>query len=252
MKVARRDRLNRRRILQGGGVLCLALLSWRYGPLYSYGRQFGNQLIADHHTVTGEVKALSLQDEGQLWLNTRSAVDISYTAAQRRVQLRHGEILIQTAPDSRQRPFIVSTRYGQLRALGTRFSVQEQANHGLLAVYEGAVEIQTEDGQRQVIPQGQQVRFNHQQIETPQPADRAREAWSRGIIEADNITLAELVTELSRYRTGHLGLNPALADIRVIGAYPIDQPDHALFMLAQSLPLTVEQTLPWWVSLEPK
>jgi transmembrane sensor len=42
----------------------------------------------------------------------------------RRIELLKGEVLITTAKDSALRPFIVQTRHGTARALGTRFSVR--------------------------------------------------------------------------------------------------------------------------------
>lgn len=53
-------------------------------------------------------------------LNSRSALDIEFDDNERRLHLRSGEILIQTAKGD-TRPFIVETEQGRLRALGTRF-----------------------------------------------------------------------------------------------------------------------------------
>ncbi|VFR38336.1 Fe2+-dicitrate sensor, membrane component [plant metagenome] len=121
-----------------------------------------------------------------------------------------------------------------------------------LAVYEGAVEVRTAAGATAVIPAGWQTRYTREALGTPEPADPAREAWTRGLLLARNIPLASLVQELRRYHPGHLGLAPELADLPVYGGYPIDDPAQTLAMLESVLPVRVKRSLPWWVSIEPR
>jgi len=96
------------------------------------------------------------------------------------------------------------------------------------------------------------VRFSAHALEPVQPADAAREAWARGVLMAQDITLRELVGELRRYRHGHLGLAPEVADLRVFGNFPLTDTDDTLDMLAGALPVRIRRTLPWWVSIEPE
>lgn len=252
LKNTRNERINRRRLLGSGLACLLAWLGWRYTPLPVVSQQLANTWMADQHTATGETRQLTLADGGQLWLNTASAVDIHYQQNLRTIRLRLGEILVQTAIDPEQRPFVVTTRQGSLRALGTRFSVKQQETNTLLVVYDGAVEITTAAGDRQILNAGQQTLFDEHSIQPPQQAQRAREAWAKGLILAEDISLKELAAELSRYRRGHLGVDPAVAELRVMGAYPINNPDHCLTMLEAALPVQVNRLLPWWVTLEPK
>lgn len=248
----RTDRLTRRQVL-GGGLASLAVcLTWSQTPLPSATDRLVSTFMADYRTSTGDIRQLALADGGRLWLNSASAVDIDYGETLRHLTLRGGEILIQTGPDPRQRPFIVTTRQGTLRALGTHFTVRQYRNHTLLAVYEGAVEIRTHDGNREVIHAGRQATFTRQLIRPGETADRARQAWSRGLILASNMLIGELVAELARYRPGHLGLDPAIGGLRVMGAYPATQPDLALTMLENALPVRINRLLPWWVTVGPK
>ncbi|OUS32030.1 iron dicitrate transport regulator FecR, partial [Gammaproteobacteria bacterium 45_16_T64] len=43
---------------------------------------------------------------------------------------------------------------------------------------------------------------------------------------------------------------PAVAELRVMGTYPADQPELTLAMLEKALPIKVNRLLPWWVTLE--
>ncbi|WP_415138648.1 FecR domain-containing protein [Ottowia sp.] len=232
--------------LAGTGLLGWA--AWRHTPLPGMALAW----MADHHTGTGEVREVALADGTRVWLNAASAFNVDYRADLRRLNLLAGEILIQTAADAGGRPFAVDTPQGRLRALGTRFTVRMDEGHSLVAVQEGAVEVRTAgSGTTAVIQAGRQTRFTGESLGAIEDAETAREAWTRGILFADDIPLSDVVRELRRYRSGHLGLAPEVADLRVFGNYPVNDPDRALAMLESVMPIRVRRTLPWWVSIEP-
>jgi len=242
--------LQRRRVLAGiAGLAGAGLLgwgTWRHTPLPLMARAWR----ADYRTATGETHEVELPDGTRLWLNTATAVNRDYNDRQRRLHLVTGEILIDTAADP-SRPLTVATPQGRLRALGTRFTVRLDGEQTLLAVYGGAVALRTTQGAEDTLQTRQQVRFGLEGIDAIQPADPAREAWSRGVLMAQDMTLRELVAELRRYRHGHLGLAPEVADLRVFGNFPLTDTDDTLDMLAGALPVRIRRTLPWWVSIEP-
>jgi len=240
----------RRRVLTGitglGVAGLLGMAAWRHTPLPLMAQSWQ----ADYRTATSESRELRLPDGSRLWLNTATAVNQAYTARRRRLELVTGEMLIDTARDP-SRPLTVRTPQGLLRALGTRFTVRLDGEQTLLAVYDGAVAVRSLRGAEAAVQAGQQVRFSQHALAPVQPADPAREAWSRGVLVAQDMTLRELAMELRRYRHGHLGLAPEVADLRVFGNFPLNDTDATLDMLAGALPVRIRRTLPWWVSIEP-
>ncbi|OZI32459.1 iron dicitrate transport regulator FecR [Bordetella genomosp. 10] len=207
---------------------------------------------ADYRTGTGEVRDVALPDGTRVWLSTASAFNRDYSDSLRRLRLVAGEILIQTAADP-GRPFVVDTPQGRLRALGTRFTVRLDGDATIVSVFQGAVEARTTDtGATRIVQAGQQTRFDRETVAGTESADPAREAWTRGVLIADNTPLADVLRELQRYRGGHLGVAPEVAHLPVVGSYPITDPDRALSMLEAILPIRVKRTLSWWVSVEPK
>jgi transmembrane sensor len=251
IKAARKDRLNRRQALQSIAAFGLfSFFTYRYTPVWQYGKNYTVALLSDHHTDQGVIKTVKLADGGQLWLNTASAINVNYSATVRNIELIHGEILISTAKDQQNRAFIVTSQHGQLQALGTRFSVHQQKERTLVAVFEGTVEITTKQGQQVSVEAGQQTSFSESEISALQIADYAREAWSKGLLVADNISLTELVAQISRYRQGYIHLAPEVADLRIMGTYPINNPDHMLTMIAEALPVKISQVMPWWLTIE--
>src|SRR5262245_58741544 len=80
-------------------------------------------LNADHLSRTGEIREVSLPDGTLAVLNTSSALKLSYTERERRVTLLRGEAWFKVHHDSAH-PFIVQAQGGNVRAVGTAFSVR--------------------------------------------------------------------------------------------------------------------------------
>ncbi|MGE8499041.1 MAG: FecR domain-containing protein [Pseudomonas sp.] len=228
-------------LLLTGGVLLGLLAQQR--PLGDY--------LTDQHTAAGEQRELLLPDRSAVRLNSLSALDIAFSDHERRLILRSGEILVQTAPGDK-RPFLVETAQGQLRALGTRFLVRRDGDATELVVLQSAVAARPNHApQERVIQAGQQVRMNDRHLGDSQPAPVGADAWARGMLVADNLRLADLLDTLGQYRGGYLGLDDSLADLRISGSFPLHDSELALEALSLSLPVRIEHVGPWWTRVVP-
>lgn len=239
----RRGALNALAVIAGAGVLGWA--TWRHDALRN--RVLG--WSADYRTGIGDMRALTLADGTRVWLNTASALSVDYGRHLRRLRLFAGEVLIDTAKDA-ARAFVVDTAHGRLRALGTRFTVRSDDDSTLLSVARGAVEIRTTTGLTRVVAAGRRQRFTEDALGAEGAVSAAAEGWINGLLLAEDIPLAELIAELQRYRHGHIGVAPAVAQLRVIGGFPLRDPDKTLAMLEDTLPIRVQRTLPWWIGIE--
>src|SRR5690606_29474815 len=59
-----------------------------------------------YRTAIGDIKSLRLADGSQVTLNTDSTLHVAITAAERRIELDHGEAFFDVAQDP-ARPFVV-------------------------------------------------------------------------------------------------------------------------------------------------
>ncbi|SFW35879.1 FecR domain-containing protein [Pseudomonas sp. NFACC04-2] len=226
-------------------VIGLALFaSERYLPL--------DYWLADQRTATGEQRTLRLADGTLINLNTHSALDVRFDDKQRRIVLQEGEILVETGHDD-PRPFIVETREGRLRALGTRFLVKREDEGTRLSVLKSAVAAhpQATDSE-QILREGQQVLMRRDGLGPTVALSPGADAWTRGMLVVDNARLEDLVHELGRYRRGYLGVEPQVADLRITGSFPLHDTDLALTALLPTLPVQVGYHTKWWVFVEPK
>jgi transmembrane sensor len=240
-----------RRAALGKLALLLAVMPVGWG---SWKLAQTQQWTADYRTRVGERRELTLADGSRITLNTDSAIDVRYDRQQRLVHLREGEILVQTAQDP-SRPFLVSTRQGSMQALGTRFTVRELSGRTHLAVLEGAVKVMLAENTQTaplIVNAGQRTDFSAQTFGTLTATDRNVGAWTRGMLMADKMRLADFVAELTRYRRGFVRYDPAIADLRISGAFPISDPQRTLNMLVQTYPVLVSGHLNgYWVTLSP-
>ncbi|NUU38465.1 FecR domain-containing protein [Pseudomonas sp. C2B4] len=210
---------------------------------------------ADYHTAIGERRPLTLADGSQVTLNTDTVIDVDFDPLQRLISVRRGEILVQTAPDRQvpARPFRVRTEQGRMQALGTRFSVREDAGLTRLAVFDGRMQIelyQRPPATPMIVVAGQQTVFSASSISPVTPVDSALTAWTQGMLVADGMHLADFAAQLARYRPGIVRCDPAVARVRISGAFPLDDTRRALSMLAQTYPVNVTTRFGgYWVTI---
>jgi transmembrane sensor len=239
----------RRRLLSG--LLSIAVIG-SVGQL-SWNRKWLPDSVmainADYRTGVGQQRQIALADGSQLWLNTASAINIDYTAQHRRIELLHGEIYIETAKDP-GRSFVVDTTHGRLTALGTQFNVMSHPDDIELAVYEGAVAVQTLNHQQAELQAGERSRFNADQIQAKQHVITAQQAWRQGLLVAEDMTLQDLISELNRYHYGYIIIADEIAQLKVYGSFPVNETERALSMLTRVLPIQVRQVFPGWIKLE--
>lgn len=244
----------RQRISRREGLKLLGLVVGAAGLTW-FGRDYTPlpALMADYRTATGERRWVALSDGSRIQLNSASAINASFNTERRLVQLRQGEIVVNTGTDNR--PFWVQTRDGYLRALGTRCLVREEAQGTLLAVQQGAVAVFADSqaaSARQVLKPGETVVFNRSGIRPAVANGLDPWAWSEGVISAHNMRLDDFLTELARYRNGVLRCSEAVAGLRVSGTYQLDDTDQVLGLVAQSLKLDVTYRSRYWVTVSPR
>lgn len=226
----------RRRVLrQSLGVAALAVaagaLTNRFRPLAS--------LTADLSTGTGQRKRFELPDGSSLMLNARSAADIHFGPTTREVRLREGELIATVAADTR-RPFLVTTRHGTARALGTRFLVSMEENRTMALVLEHSIRLDTGNAHL-TLQRGEAAYYQPGGIERVSGDATDRSAWADGMLVINDQPLSDVVAALRRYREGIVRLSPEAASLRVLGAFPLDDTDNVLRSLEQALPLQIRR-----------
>ena len=206
--------------------------------------------MADVRNGPGQWQTLHLADGSALTLNGISAANLHFDATQRRIDLLQGEILVEVAHDP-ARPFIVQTAQGTLRALGTRFVVKREDDVTVLSMLESRVAAQSANAQQTLeVDAGSQALVSANSVRLAGRIDPAsiNDAWRRHQLVVENRPLPEVLDEIARHRAGHLQFDrAALQNLRVSAVIPLDDSDHALQLLAQTLPIKVYTYTPWLI-----
>ncbi|MFT4065981.1 FecR domain-containing protein [Paraburkholderia sp.] len=209
---------------------------------------------ADYRTATGEQRNLVLADGTHLMMNTGTALDVRFTASERRILLRSGEIYVATAHETSAvyRAFIVETAQGSVQALGTRFTVRQDDAVSYVAVYEGAVSVlPAHSTQALRVEAGQRTTFVADRVNALSPVDADSPGWTRGLLVVEQMRLDAFVRELGRYRSGFVHTDPAVAGLRVSGVFPLADTDRALASLQRALPVRIQYVTRYWVAVRP-
>ncbi|WP_175650370.1 FecR domain-containing protein [Pseudomonas sp. Marseille-P9899] len=211
--------------------------------------------MADYRAAIGECREIILVDGTQVFLNTDSAIDVRFDPDQRLIRLVRGEILVQTAADSAvpARPLRVATSEGRMQALGTRFSVRERAGRTYLAVLEGAIRVEAGSAAfvtPLVVKAGEKTDFDARATAPVSRVDETVTAWTQGMLLADKMRMDDFAAELARYGRGFVRCDPAIADLLVSGAYPINDRRRTLNMLAATYSISVTEHMSgYWTLL---
>ncbi|HDY97405.1 MAG TPA: DUF4880 domain-containing protein [Pseudomonas sabulinigri] len=207
-------------------------------------------IAADYAAGTGDRRRITLADGTQLLLNTRSAVDVRFSATERLLVLREGEVQINSTADPsslRASPLRVQCQHGLCETLGARFVLRDQGDHSELLVQQGEIEVTSRSGQRLIASHGEHYALRHQRID-PIAAQRIDPtAWTRGMLVVNDIRLGDFVQELARYRSGIIGCDPAVAGLRLSGVFQLDQPEALLDNLSRTLPVSIVSRSRFWV-----
>lgn len=210
--------------------LCLALV---LSPRLSQGPD-----ILHYQTRIGEQLSTNLEDGSSVRLNTDTSLDINFDYQHRLLTLHRGEAFFQVAHDP-ERPFIVEAGSLEVRALGTAFSVKRKGDSSVVTVTEGVVRV-TERNAPVSRPPQTELLYPDQQLaglreglgEIMRIDADSQLAWRDGKLIAEDMPLAVLVDELSRYHPQRIFIaEPHTAQQTVSGVFRLEDLDSILLAL---------------------
>lgn len=213
-----------------------------------------------------------LDDGSVAELNRGAEIEVNYTAAERRVVLRRGEVLFTVAKNP-ARPFIVRARGVDVRAVGTAFNVRIDTASVEVLVTEGKVQVEppvvavassstasTDSapapaavtppplviaGQRAIVPLAAtpEAVAAPPQIARTTEAELARlEAWQPQLLDFSSVPLAQVIAELNRRNRVQLVLAaPKSAGVPIVASIRSDNLDGFVSLVSRAAGLRAER-----------
>jgi transmembrane sensor len=233
----RQDRALMRRVL--AAAACLAFVVVGVSVWYA---KFG--AFTEYRTPVGGLELVPLTDGSTVTLNTNSEIRVSLTDSARTVKLPRGEAFFEVAKDSR-RPFVVDAGRKRVIAVGTKFSVWNDGDMIRVAVAEGHVRVEENDGGAtppvQLKPgdiarvERDNVLVHHKPLEMLEAEELS---WRDGYIVFHDKPLGEALSEFNRYSTQKAVVHdPELAAIKIGGSFRVTNVTAFLRLLEQGFPV---------------
>lgn len=221
-------------------------------------------------TDIGGQQTVILADGSQIKLNTNTLIEVNYYDGKRNIHLYKGEAHFDVAHDP-DKPFTVKARKGDVRALGTVFSVRVKNDRVNVIVEEGKVRIRANEGldyfendlsqiteekseeekseEKNVIvvaSAGKNVVFGEQEIESIVQEEKEeierKFSWQQGMLAFDDEPLSDVIEEVSRYTSNKIIIaEPSIRSLRVGGYYPIGKIQAIFDALELNLGLQIKQ-----------
>jgi transmembrane sensor len=227
---AKRRRLVPALALAASVLLCVGI-SFQYVKVWRH----------DYVTAAGQRESLTLDDGSHVLLSSGSAIDVRFEAGIRHVQLVRGEAYFDVVHDEK-RPFIVAAGAGQVRDVGTAFSVRWRGDDVVVMVERGRVEVDGGNGAKPVaLAPNQRISYSAAAIGTVEAANSFEDmAWTRGRLILEDRSLGAVVADLNRYYPSELLLlGGDVAQRRVNAVIDLDHIDDWLNALHESQHVSV-------------
>ncbi|GGF42942.1 sigma factor regulator VreR [Aliidongia dinghuensis] len=233
-----------RRTFLGGAVAAAAAASgyvavrppWGLWPSVA-------EVTADYRTATGEQRQVTFGSALALDLNTRTSIAIrARTASETRIALVSGETAVSAGAASP--PLTVTAGAGRVTATRAKFDLRYEDAVVQVTCIEGAIDVEC-NGASQRLAARQQVGYGADGMSAVTSIDPdAVTAWQRGLLIFDGAPVAQVISEVNRYRPGRIVLmNPDIgqhllsARLRIAEADKIvDQIVHIFGAKATNLP----------------
>lgn len=221
------------RRLSALSVILVAILA---GGIWLERPNIFEDMRTDYNSARGERRSITLSDGSSVLLDADSAFDEDFTGMERRVRLLRGGAFFDIARSDV--PFVVQAGNGEVRVHGTAFGIHLLENGGVVTLERGVVEVTTnEHPEATRLAPGQQVHFSAAGVASVEDVNVDDElAWRDGRFVFYRASLADVVSEIQRYRRGRIVIATSrLAEERVTGSISLANTDVALASLQASL-----------------
>lgn len=243
-RIAQRE-MSRRRFIKtaaaGAATTGALVLVNRVYPLRDF--------LADHFTWTGQRETIALNGGGSLTLAPKTAVNVRHGEDKDCIELLSGEVFVKSV-EGRSRPLDLVMRDWVLRPTSGRVALHNRDEMFSATTLDQPLDVDIANDTTKRLEAGQTLALEDGAL-SQYPADVTSEAaWADGLLIAKDRPLADVVTSIRPYFVGVIRVSSAAARIRVGGVFRLGEPRKTLTALAETLPLSVREVTPFWLSID--
>jgi transmembrane sensor len=198
-------------------------------------------------TQVAETRDVVLQDGTHVALGPKSAMEVTFTAGERRVSVMPGESYFEVAPNAK-RPFVVTAGNTRITVVGTKFNVKYDNNVVRVSVVEGLVNVlptSAPGAQAASVAAGNEATVSRAaQYAVVEPIDLSSppDSWRTGQLYYDDVSLDEIVFDLNRHLAGQVRIDSVnLGQARLTTSFSTEQAVQFLEGLPNLLPVEIRR-----------
>jgi transmembrane sensor len=210
------------------------------------------RLQADHVTATAEIRTLKLEDGSDVSLGPKTALDVAFSGAERRIRLRQGEAFFTVASGDR-RPFVVEAGPIEARDIGTAFDVRTDPDVTEVSVQDGIVDVSTPNSGQPTerLQAGESVKIVGNSDRQRQNLDPAQiGTWRDRQLIVDNQPVDKVVDAIRPYYSGAILVQGGrFTRESLTGVYNLADPATALRAVAAAHGASFHRLSPWLIVL---
>ncbi|VAW05439.1 hypothetical protein MNBD_ALPHA01-1622 [hydrothermal vent metagenome] len=253
-----KESLKIRRSWQRWAVAAMVLI------VFSVGFNFYGSYLPEgtYQTATGEMQTIQLADGSTVYLNTDSRLRTDFTDRVRKIELLRGEAKFDVAHDE-NRPFIVETSRGDIRAVGTSFNIYDREEAVEIIVFEGTVAVEQKkyrlDGidtppklseTAVLVTDGERIVVFDNKVSIIRAANALelsqKNAWRNGKLIFRGQKLSDVIKEMSRYTNRKIIItDDALSEMKMGGAFDIKDFEALLHAIEDTFPVRIIRFTPY-------
>lgn len=213
-------------------------------------------------TAIGERRTVALSDGSRVALDSDSEVEVRYFKNARTLTLDRGRARFDVAHDI-ARPFSVTAGNETVVAVGTSFDVEKIGTKVLVTLIHGRIVVKDSNAEAASpsekpraavsLKAGQELvaTANVRPIVKPANLDVAN-AWEGGRLVFNGDTLGEAVARVNRYTGQPIQVDPAIASIRIIGAFNAGDVSSFVSAVTSYFPVQATTTADNAILLQPR
>lgn len=205
-------------------------------------------------TQVREIRTIALADGTRAQLSPLAQMRVAYDGRARRIWLKQGVAYFEVAPDAR--PFLVSTRFGEVRSMARAFVVRVEGSSAVVTVLDGALSVSGDQGSSllarfaahppvRVLRAGDEAMLGARAPSVEHVAASVvqnRLAWRDGHVALDHARLEDAALEVTRFSGARFVFaDPGLGDVRVSGYFDGGDVDAFVAALRRNFGLETER-----------
>ena len=189
--------------------------------------------VEKYQSIPGQMRQIVLADGSRLTVHGNSLLEVRMTPWSRTVTLERGEVYFDVAHEG-WRQFSVKGGQADVTVLGTAFDVDRRASGAVLVrVYRGKVGVESERGDRWVLPAGVGIGVLDGRMRRLDVQPGSGPDWVNGWFETSEAPLRTLIEQMNRFSIRPVRLaDEALAKLTISGRFYVKEPEKVLDALS--------------------